>query len=148
MLVLMQNLRHLQFHLSQFVSCLSFSCTICDMLSPCLFKTHPPNDCISFSRSTYFCNLSVFRYQDPCLVRCGVSCKVPTLFDCLLIALGLRQQCLVLSWQSQLCFSLPACTSNSPESTCCFSHAPPTLSTSPSVCVDSFQTADGGQPEF
>ena len=34
-----------------------------------------------------------FRYQDPCLVRCGVSCNVPTLFDFLLIALGMRQKC-------------------------------------------------------
>ena len=37
-----------------------------------------------------------FRYQDPCLVRCGISCNVPTLFDCLLVALGMRQKCFVL----------------------------------------------------
>ena len=58
--------------------------------------------------------------QDPSLVRCGVSCNVPTLFDFLLIALGMRQKCLVLSWQSQLCCSFPDCTSNSSEPTCMF----------------------------
>ena len=30
----------------------------------------------------------------------------------------------------------------------CFSHAPPTLSTSPSVCFSSFQTANGVQPQL
>ena len=88
----MQDLRHSANLLWACVFC----CYICSMLSSCLFKTHSPNDCILSSWSSFFCNLFVFRYQDPCLVGCGVSCNVPTLFDCLLIALGLRQKCFVL----------------------------------------------------
>ena len=34
--------------------------------------------------------------QDHSLVRCGVSCNVPTLFDFLLIALEMRQKCFIL----------------------------------------------------
>ena len=43
---------------------------ICNMLSSCLFKTHPPNDCILSSWSTYFCNQSVFSVWCPRSFSC------------------------------------------------------------------------------
>ena len=78
----MRDLRHSANLLRACVFC----CYICKKLSSCLFKTHPPNDCILSSWSTYFCNLSVFLVcvQDHSLFWCGVSCNVPPLFDFLL----------------------------------------------------------------
>ena len=87
--------------------------------------------CFPGARSSAICPFFSESVQDHSLFWCGVSCNVPPLFDFLL-----NSQEVFWSCPGYPSFAFPCLPAHRIRQSllACFSHAPPTLSTSPSVC--------------